>query len=140
MKNVETEKDIQRKKPSIQKSIGQIPIFAKIVTQVMPKAESAESLTWSNLLQRTLISTLDQISRRLYWAPPPRKNNSRERVAAWLLKREWLLIITCGTIIVPTAFYVASTIEHVSIVEYTRLATLSWLSFFAGAVLNRLRK
>jgi hypothetical protein len=62
------------------------------------------------------------------------------RILDSIWKRQWLLVILCGTIAVPLAFYVASIVEGVSIVEYTRLATLSWLSFFAGAVLNKLRK
>ncbi len=50
------------------------------------------------------------------------------------------MVIICGTIAVPAAFYTASILEGVAIIEYTRLATLSWLSFFAGAMLNRLKK
>ncbi len=71
--------------------------------------------------------------------PAPQKRLAI-RILDSIWRRQWLLVILCGTIAVPLAFYVASIVEGVSIVEYTRLATLSWLSFFAGAVLNKLRK
>jgi len=119
--------------------IQQIAGFWTSLFKLASEGDIVKTVKSMNLLSETLARTVDQISMRFYDPPRPKKIPIGD-LAAWFRRREWLMIILSGTIMVPAAFYVASVIEHVSFVEYTRLATLSWLSFFAAAVLNWLRK
>jgi hypothetical protein len=119
--------------------IQQIADFGTLLSRLVSESDIVRTIKSIDILSETLARTVDRISRKFY--DPPRPRNTRiDDLAAWFHRREWLMIILSGTIMVPAAFYVASLIEHVSLVEYTRLATLSWLSFLAGAILNRIRK
>ncbi|MCJ7505096.1 hypothetical protein MUP05_01295 [Candidatus Bathyarchaeota archaeon] len=122
------------------KQAEQTSILKNSLFKLLSPRQSTGPLAWLDPFSKSLVSALDQVSRRLYVSPRQRKKNQIATAVAWFTKREWLVIIACGTLAVPSAFYVASTIERVAIVEYTRLATLSWLSFVAGAILNRMRK
>lgn len=119
--------------------IQQIADLATSLPRPVLESDVVKTIKSIGLLPETLASTVDRISRIFYDPPRPRRARMDD-LAAWFHKREWLMIMLSGTIMVPAAFYVASLIEHVSLVEYTRLATLSWLSFLAGAILNRMRK
>ena len=116
-----------------------VDILKSAFSQLMLSVDRTESFTRHTLLSGMSIPFLDQFLRAFDPPPPALKRGRIAETISWLSKRQWLMIVMFGTIVVPTAFYVSSITERVPLIQYMRYATLSWLSFLSAAVL-RLRR